>query len=328
MSDAKGVMVFAEQREGEINPVSYELLGKGREIADRLGVQLSSVLLGDQMPEKAKELIYHGADKVFWYDHPVFRDLNLLNYKHNIVKVVREVKPEIFLLGATHRGRSLAPRIAVALDTGLTADCTGLEVDKDGSLIQIRPAFSGNVLARIKTRTRPQMATVRYKIMPSLNRDVSRRGEIIRKDTELVPSLLTIIHKEKLGRVNLTEAEVIVSGGVGLKKAEDFSILSALAELLGGAVGSSRPLVDNGWIGREHQVGFSGNTVKPRIYLACGISGSPQHLAGMRQSDVIIAINSDPSAPIFRVADYGIVGDLYEVVPKLISRIKIRRFIS
>jgi len=325
VNDDKGVMVLAEQREGEVHPVSYELLGKGREIADQLGVPLSSVLLGNQMQAEVRELVYYGADKVFWYDHPIFKDLDLLNYKHNIVKLVREVKPEIFLLGATHWGRSLGPRIAVALDTGLTADCTGLEIDEDGGLIQIRPAFSGNVLAQIKTRTRPQMATVRYKVMPSMRRDVNRKGEIIRKDAELLPSLLTIIHKERLGEVNITEADVIVSGGWGLKKAGDFCLLADLAELLGATVGSSRPPVDSGWIGREHQVGFSGNTVKPRIYVACGISGSPQHLAGMRQSDVIIAINSDPSAPIFRVADYGVIGDLYEVVPKLIERIKMKR---
>ena len=325
MNDHTGIVILAEQRDGEVHPVSYELLGKGREIADRLGVPLSGVLLGNRMKGKARELIYHGADQVFRYDHPVFKDFNLLNHKHNIVKLLREVKPEIFLLGATHWGRTLGPRIATALDTGLTADCTGLEIDEDGSLIQVRPAFSGNVLAYIKTRTRPQMATVRYKVMQSLSRDVTRKGEIIKRETELLPSLLNIIHKEKLGEVNIAEADVIVSGGAGLKKAADFSLLSELAELLGGTVGSSRLLVDSGWIGREHQVGFSGNTVKPRIYIACGISGSPQHLAGMRESDVIIAINTDPSAPIFKVADYGIVGDLYPAVTKLIERIKTKR---
>ena len=322
MKEYKGLMVFAEQREGRIHPVSYELLGKGREITDRLGAELSSVLLGHQMEEEAKELIYYGADKVFFYDHPAFKDFDLLNYKHNIVRLVREVKPEIFLFGATRLGRSLGPRVAVALDTGLTADCTGLDLDEDGNLIQIRPAFTGNILAHIKTWTRPQMSTVRYKVMQKKARDPNRRGEIIKKDAELVPSLLTIKKKEKLGGVNISEADVIVSGGRGLKKAEDFSILAALAELLGGVVGSSRPLVDDGWIGKEHQVGFSGNTVKPKLYVACGISGSPQHLAGMRDSDVIVAINSDPSAPIFRLADYGIVGDLYEVVPRLTNEIK------
>ncbi len=326
MKDYKGLMVFAEQRENRIHPVSYQLLGKGTEIADKLGVEVSSVLLGDQMEEKANELIYYGADKVFLYDHPALKEFDLLNYKHNLVKLIREVKPEIFLLGATRLGRSLGPRVAVALGTGLTADCIGLDTDEDGNLIQIRPAFTGSILAQMKTATRPQMSTVRYKVMQEKTRDPNRRGEIIKRDAELVPSLLTIKKQERLREVNIaiTEADVIVSGGRGLKKTEDFGILSDLAELLGGVVGSSRPLVDNGWIAREHQVGFSGNTVKPKLYVACGISGSPQHLAGMRGSDVIVCINTDPSAPIFRIADYGIVGDLYEVVPKLINEIKRR----
>ena len=326
MKDYKGLMVFAEQREDRIHPVSYQLLGKGTEIADKLGVEVSSVLLGNQLEEKAKELIYYGADKVFLYDHPVLKEFDLLNYKHNLVKLIREVKPEIFLLGATRLGRSLGPRVAAALGTGLTADCIGLDTDEDGNLIQIRPAFTGNILAQIKTATRPQMSTVRYKVMQKKARDPNRRGEIIKRDAELVPSLLTIKKQERLSEVNIaiTEADVIVSGGRGLKKAEDFGILAELAELLGGVVGSSRPLVDDGWIVREHQVGFSGNTVKPKLYVACGISGSPQHLAGMRGSDVIVAINTDPSAPIFRVADYGIVGDLYEVVPRLTNEIRRR----
>ena len=324
MNDYAGLMVFAEQSDGKIHPVAYELLGKGKELADRIGIGVSSVVLGYQMEEEAQELIYYGADKVFLYDHPALEDFDLLNYKHNIVRLVKEVKPEVFLLGATHLGRSLGPRVAVALSTGLTADCTGLGVDKDGSLIQIRPAFSGNILAHIKTKTRPQMSTVRYKVMPKGVRDASRKGEIIKKDAKIVPSLLTIVNREKSGEINIAEADVIVSGGRGLKRAEDFSILAELAKLCGGVVGSSRPLVDDGWIGKEHQVGFSGNTVKPKLYIACGISGSSQHLAGMRDSDVIVAINTDPSAPIFKLADYAIVGDLYEVVPKLTNEIKSR----
>ncbi len=322
MNSDKEVMVFAEQQEGEINPISYELLGKGRELADKLGGRLSGVLFGDRIADAALELIYHGADRVYLYDHATFHDLDLLNYKHNMVKLAREMNPEIFILGATHWGRSLGARVAAALGTGLTADCTGLEIDRNGNFIQIRPAFSGNVLAHIKTKTRPQMATVRYKVMRSLPRNVNRKGEIIRKSAEIVPSLLTITRKEMLNETNIADAEVIISGGAGLKKTEDFSLLANLAGLLGATVGSSRPPVDSGWIRKEHQVGFSGNTVKPRIYFACGISGSSQHLAGMRESDVIIAINTDPSAPIFNIADYGIVGDLYEVVPKLIEKIK------
>jgi electron transfer flavoprotein alpha subunit len=315
-------MVFAEQQEGEINPISYELLGKGRELADKLGGRLSCVLFGDRIADAALELIYHGADRVYLYDHAIFHDLDLLNYKHNMVRLAREVNPEIFILGATHWGRSLGARVSAALGTGLTADCTGLDIDRNGNFIQIRPAFSGNVLAHIKTKTRPQMATVRYKVMRSLPRDVNRKGEIISKSAKIVPSLLTITRKERLNETNIADAEVIISGGAGLKKTEDFSLLANLAGILGATVGSSRPPVDSGWIRKEHQVGFSGNTVKPKIYFACGISGSSQHLAGMRESDVIIAINTDPSAPIFNIADYGIVGDLYEVVPKLIEKIK------
>lgn len=322
MTVNKEVLVFAEQRGGVINPVTYELLGKGRELADKLGGILSSVILSEQVDNAADELVYHGADRVYAFGGEIFADFDLLNYKHNMVKLLREIEPEIFLLGATHWGRSLGARVAAALGTGLTADCTGLDIDRNGNFVQIRPAFSGNVLAYIRTRTRPQMATVRYKIMKSLKRDAGRKGEIIKKEAEPVPSLITIARKEKTGDTNIAEAEVIVSGGAGLKKAEDFSLLSDLAGLLGATVGSSRPPVDSGWIGRAHQVGFSGNTVKPRIYLACGISGSPQHMAGMRESDVIIAINTDPSAPIFRIADYGIVGDLYTVVPRLIKSIK------
>ncbi|MDH5443467.1 MAG: electron transfer flavoprotein subunit alpha/FixB family protein [Hadesarchaea archaeon] len=320
MGEYKGVMTFAEQEDGKIHPVSYELLGKGRDIADKLGVKLSCVLLGFQMKNEVNELIYHGADKIFFYDHPSLKEFDTIRYKQNIVNLVKEEKPEIFLLGATHLGRSLGPRIAVAVKTGLTADCIDLKVDEEGNLIQIRPAFSGNILAHIKTKTRPQMSTVRYKVMEKRERDPTRKGEIIMKDAEVVENSGTnILKKEKAGEVNITEADIIVSGGRGLKKPDDFKILHELADLLGGVVGSSRPLVDEGWIGREHQVGFSGNTVKPKLYFACGISGSSQHLAGMRDSDIIVAINTDPSAPIFKVADYGIVGDLYEVVPKLVD---------
>ncbi len=323
MGEYKGVMIFAEQEDGKIHPVSYELLGKGRDIADKLDVELSCVLLGFQIKNEVNELIYHGADKIFFYDHSSLKEFDVIRYKQNIVNLVKEEKPEIFLLGATHLGRSLGPRIAAALKTGLTADCIDLKVDEEGNLIQIRPAFSGNILAHIKTKTRPQMSTVRYKVMEKRERDPTRKGEIIMKDAEVIEnSGAKILKKEKAGEINITEADIIVSGGRGLKKPGDFKLLRELADFLGGVVGSSRPLVDEGWIGKEHQVGFSGNTVKPKLYFACGISGAPQHLAGMRDSDIIVAINTDPSALIFKVADYGIVGDLYEVVPKLIDEIR------
>ena len=325
----KGVMVFAEQKDSGIHPISFELLGKGREIADKLGVSLSSVLLGYQIKDEAINLIYYGADKVFLYDHPSLKDFDVMGYKRNIVNLVGEEKPEILLVGATHLGRSLAPRIATGLGTGLTADCTDLSLDVDGNLIQIRPAFTGNILAYIKTRTRPQMSTVRYKVMEMRERDASRSGEIIEKEVEVTDGARVKIVREERGKeVDIADADVIVSGGRGLKKPEDFSIIKQLANALDGIVGSSRPLVDAGWIGKEHQVGFSGNTVKPRLYVACGISGSPQHLAGMRNSDTIVAINTDPLAPIFKFSDYGIVGDLYEVIPKLVNQINHRKSTS
>ena len=324
MNEHRGLMVFAEQHEGRIHPVSYELLGKGTEIARKLGVEVSSVLLGSEMGDEVNELFYYGAEKVYYFDHPTLRDFDLLNYKHNLVRLVNEVKPETMLVGATHLGRSLGPRVACALGAGLTADCTGLEVGDEGNLVQIRPAFSGNIFAHIRTTTRPQMATVRYKVMRKLDRDTTRKGELVRKEADIIDSVLKIVSRESAGAVNIAEADVVVSGGRGLKSAADFALMEELAAALGGVVGCSRPIVDDGWIAKEHQVGFSGNTVKPKLYVAVGVSGSPQHLAGMRDSDLIVAINADPSAPIFKVADYGIVGDLYEVVPRLAAEARRR----
>ena len=326
MSEYKGILVFAEQRDGDIHPISFELLGKAREIADKKGCGVSSVLLGYQMREKAKELIYFGADKVFLYDHPSLKEFDVINYKQNMVNLIREEKPEIVLIGATPLGRSLAPRIAAALKTGLTADCIDLQLDENGELIQVRPAFTGNLIAHIKTSTRPVMTTVRYKVFKARERDLTRKGDIVEKEVEIVKDAgVRVVRKEPVEVVNISDAEIIVSGGRGLKKPEDLKILGELANLLGGVVGASRPLVDEGWISKDHQVGFSGNIVRPKLYLACGISGSPQHLAGMRDSEIIVAINIDPSAPIFNVADYGIVGDLYEIIPKLIEKLKNRK---
>jgi electron transfer flavoprotein alpha subunit len=323
MSGKCGVLVFAEQEDGEIHGVSYELLGKGRELADRLGRNLCAVLLGYGLEGGARELIYYGADIVYLFDDPSLRDFNVVLYKRNIVNLVGEIEPDIFLIGATRIGRSLAPRIAAALKTGLTADCTGLDLDEEGNLVQIRPAFSGNIMAQIKTRTRPQMATVRYRMMKPLKRDANRRGEVVKVKVE-VPERTGIEILDKMGveDVDISEAEIIVSAGRGLKSPEDLKLIEELANLLGGVVGASRPLVDAGWISREHQVGFSGNTVKPKVYIAFGISGSPQHLFGMRDSDTIIAVNRDPTAPIINVSDYYVIGDLYEVIPPLIREIK------
>ncbi|MCD6465340.1 electron transfer flavoprotein subunit alpha/FixB family protein [Candidatus Bathyarchaeota archaeon] len=318
-----GVLVFAEQEDGEVHKVTYELLGKGRELADRLEKKLCAVLLGYNLEDEAKELIYYGADKVYLFDHPSLKEFDVIRYKQNIVDLIRDIQPHIFLIGATRIGRSLAPRIAAALKTGLTADCVDLDLDEEGNLVQIRPAFSGNIMAQIKSRTKPQMATVRYKIMKPLNRDPERKGEIIRKEVEDVKETgIKVLDKLSAGEVNISEADVIVSAGRGLKSPGDFKLIRELAALLGGVVGSSRPLVDMGWIGKEHQVGFSGNIVKPKVYMAFGISGSPQHLFGMRDSDIIIAVNKDPSAPIINVSDYYIIGDLYEILPQLICELK------
>ncbi len=318
----RGVLVLAEQNEGELHAISYELLNVGRGIADALETGLSAVLLTPD-PSGAEELIHRGADKVFVYTSPAFGCPDEIVYKENLVTLVDEERPEVFLIGGTNFGRSLAPRLQAALHTGLTADCTGFDVNEEGKLVQIRPACSSTLLAQIVSDRYPQMATVRYKQFDEAPRDPAQKGEIIAKQAQ-VSNLTGIKVLEKLEsrEVDITEAQVVVSGGRGLKDPQDFRLLEELADLLEGVVGSSRPLVDEGWIDRAHQVGYSGNRVKPRLYIACGISGAPNHLAGMSQAEVVVAINTDPSAPIFKVADYGIVGDLYKVVPELMEQIR------
>ena len=319
----KGILIYAEVESGRVHPVAFELLGKAREIGEKISGQVWSIILGHEIKDLASELIQYGADKVFVYDHPTLREFDVIRYKEILVDFVKKFNPEIFLIGATPLGRSLAPRVAAALRTGLTADCIDLRIDENGDLIQIRPAFTGNILAHIKTKSRPIMATVRYRVMEMPEKDLSRSGEIIEMDVpEIGETGLKMLGEVEERRVNLAEADIIVAGGRGLKSKDDLKMLEELASLLGGVVGVSRPLVDEGWISKDHQIGFSGNTVKPKLYIACGISGSPQHLAGMRDSEIIVAINVDPSAPIFRYADYGVVGDLYEVLPKLIKILK------
>ena len=314
----RSIAVFAEQQEGEIHRVSYELLGKARELSGKIAARVTAILLG---PEgiKAQELIYRGADRVYYLADEAFAGPNEFLYKENLIAMIRDAQPEIVLMGATPFGRSIAPRISAALHTGLTADCTGLEIDEEQRLLQIRPAFSENILAQIKTRTLPQMATIRYKEFPEAERDSKRKGEIEKRPALVTGSegLIEILEKAAENEVNIEEAEVVVAGGNGLKNPEGFRMIEEVAEKLGGVVGASRSVVDQGYISKEHQVGYSGKRVKPKFYIACGISGSPQHLAGMKESGIVIAINTDPSAPIFRIADYGIVGDLYEVLPRL-----------
>ncbi|WP_368489041.1 electron transfer flavoprotein subunit alpha/FixB family protein [Clostridium sp. BJN0013] len=317
-----GILVFAEQKDGQIHKVSYELLGKARQLSDKLNASVYSVVLGADAIE-AEELIYRGADKVFYIKDDMFNLPEEVTYTINLKNLIEDIKPEIFLIGATTLGRSLAPRLAASLNTGLTADCTGLEIDEDGKLVQIRPAFSENILAHIKTYTYPQMATVRYKEFDEGIRDDKRQGDILkvealRPENELVKVITHIRSQE----INISDANVVVAAGKGLKKAEDMAMLKELADLLGGVVGASREIVEEGFISKDFQVGYSGNRVKPKLYIACGISGAPQHLAGMKESGFIVAINTDPSAPIFNIADYGIVDDMYKVIPDLITKIK------
>lgn len=319
------VWVFAEQRKGKPSSVVYELLGEGRKLADDLGEELCAVLLGHNVDEASNDLIAHGAEKVYVVDDPALADFQDEPYAQVIAELVKEYRPSIFLLGATTIGRSLGPRVAARLRTGLTADCTGLSIDKEKRLLlQTRPAFGGNIMATIICPdSRPQMATVRHKVMKRAARDNARRGDIIKLVKEVLPprARLVKVVEETQQTVNLAEADIVVSGGRGLGKAENFKLIEDLARVLGAAVGASRAAVDAGWIPYAHQVGQTGKTVCPKIYIACGISGAIQHLAGMGSSDIIVAINKDPSAPIFNVATYGIVGDLFEVVPALTAEL-------
>lgn len=324
----KGVWVFAEQRDGIISSVVYELLNKANKLAKDLNTYVGAVLLGHNIKDQAQELISRGADKVFVVDSLVLKNYIAENYAKTISNIAQKHKPEIILAGATTTGRSLVSRIAVDLYTGLTADCTGLDIDKEKKLlIQTRPAFGGNIMAQIICPNfRPQMSTVRHKVMPEAERDLSRRGEVIVEefncdwqDTRI--KVLDFI-KEAVSTVNLSEADIIVSGGRGLQSPENFKMLEKLAETLGAAVGASRAAVDSGWIPYSHQVGQTGRTVCPKIYIACGISGQIQHLVGMQSAKTIIAINKDPQAPIFKVADYGVVGDIFKVIPLLTQALR------
>ena len=324
----KNVWVFAEQKNGEIASVVYELLGKGRELADQKEAELIALLLGDNVTSRAEELIQFGADKVIVAEDPKLKDFLDIPYAKAFAQLAEKYKPEIILAGATVLGRSLVPRVAIELFTGLTADCTGLEIDPDsGQLMQTRPAFGGNIMATIVTPNHlPQMATVRHKVMDPLPRDTTRKGQVITETVDLSgfnddSKYLEFIHDDTQ-TINLTEANFVISGGRGLKKKENFTLIEELAKLLDAAVGGSRAAVDSDWISYPHQVGQTGKTIKPTVYIAVGISGAIQHLAGMQSADYIIAINKDPDAPIFKVADLGLVGDLFEILPQLTRKLK------
>jgi len=323
----RGVWVFAEQRNGEIKSVAYELLARGRELADLLKTELCAVCLGTGV-KGVDSLTAAGADKVYLVDDPGFASQTEDPYVAELARLALEHEPEVILAGATPFGRAFFPRVAARLHTGLTADCTGLDIDPEKKLLlQTRPTFGGNIMATIICPARrPQMSTVRPRVFRCGNPDSSRKGQIMRIDFEkqavTAKTKLLQFVADVSEKVKLEDADIIVSGGRGLGKPENFHLIRELAAALGAAVGSSRPPVDEGWISYPHQVGQTGKTVCPRLYVAVGISGAVQHLAGMQTSDCIIAINDDPDAPIFQVATWGLVGDLFKIVPLLTEKLK------
>ncbi|APQ95933.1 electron transfer flavoprotein subunit alpha/FixB family protein [Clostridium botulinum] len=328
LSDFKGVWIFAEQREGKLQKVALELIGKGKELSKKLGVELTAVLLGYNIDDIPRQLIEYGADKVLYVNNPLLKNYTTDGYTKVINDLIEERKPEILLVGATYIGRDLAPRISSRLGTGLTADCTGLDIDDDTrNLLMTRPAFGGNLMATIICDSnRPQMSTVRPGVFQKLEKDTNRDGSIENIKVNLKESDIKIKIKEivKLAKEieDISEAKILVSGGRGLGSPEGFKLLRELADLMGGAISGSRAVVDSGWIDKAYQVGQTGKTVRPNLYIACGISGAIQHLAGMQDSDYIIAINKDESAPIMQVADLSIVGDYKKILPSMIDEIK------
>jgi len=329
LAEYKGVYVIAEEFEGKLRNVTLELLGQGKQLAEGIGDEVGAVLIGHNVKPLAQELIAHGAHKVYVYDDPKFEHYNTTAFTRALVHFFNEVKPNVYLVGATNIGRDLGPRVANALQTGLTADCTNLFVDDDGkTIVWTRPALGGNIMAEIVCRNnRPQMGTVRPNVFKKPEADPNATGEVIDMHVDLTEAdfLTKFVELIKVGGngIKIEEADIIVAGGRGMNGSEAFTgMLKELADVLGGAVGASRAAVDAGWIDALHQVGQTGKTVGPKIYIAAGISGAIQHLAGMSGSDCVIAINKDEDAPIFKVADYGIVGDAFEIVPKLTAAVK------
>jgi electron transfer flavoprotein alpha subunit len=322
-----GLCVFAEHRRGKLASVVPEIIGAARELQKDLSVPLSAVLVGNGVRRYVDELLSYGVDEVWMIDNSAIGDFDEDVHAELVTQILLEKRPEIFLGGGTVWGRSLLPRVAARILTGLTADCTELAIDPATMLLrQTRPAFGGNIMATILTQNhRPQMATVRHKVMKPAEKVANPKGAVIEfSHIEVPKSQLEFLEfvEEKTTTVNLVEADVIVSGGRGIKDPKNFALIEKLALATGGAMGASRAAVDAGWIPYSHQVGQTGKTVKPKVYIACGISGAIQHLAGMKGSDMIVAINSDPNAPIFDVAHYGIVGDLFTVIPELVKRLE------
>lgn len=328
-SSYRGVLVYVEQRAGVAKPVAWQLLGEARKLANKLNAPLMALVVGYSVAHLAREAIYYGADKVFLCDSPELCNYRTRPYSRVSMHVIREYKPEIVLMGATYTGRDLAGSIATHLPTGLTADSTQLDVDDDRLLLASRPAFSEKMLATILCKQfKPQMATARAGVFEALPRDESRTGEVIQVAPQMDPAEIAtevLGFIESSSRVNLEDADVIVSGGRGLGGPAAFKLLQELAHELGGVVGASKAATDLGWIDHDHQVGQTGTTVRPKLYFAIGISGAVQHVVGMQNSSYIVAINKDPEAPIFKLANYGIVGDLFQIVPAITEAIRARK---
>lgn len=324
----KDVYVFCEQREGVIQSVALELLGKARELADTLKENVVAILLGKNITNKAQDLIAAGADKVLVVDKDLLKDYLTEPYTQAITQIINEQKPSILMIGATTIGRDLGPRLSARVSTGLTADCTKLEIGEERELLMTRPAFGGNLMATIVCKDhRPQMSTVRPGVMKKMTADANRKGEIVDYKINFNEEKISRVRliktvKEDKGMIDISEAKILVSGGRGVGSQEGFNKLEELAGVLNAQVSSSRACVDAGIIDHSRQVGQTGKTVRPDLYIACGISGAIQHLAGMEESEFIVAINKDKFAPIFNVADVGIVGDVNKIIPMLTERLK------
>jgi electron transfer flavoprotein alpha subunit len=326
--DYQGIWVFIEVKDGEAVPVSLELLGAGKELADKRGTELAGVLIGENVKQFAQTCFEYGADTVYVYDDPIFKNYRTESYMKALLECCQKYKPEVILYGATSTGKDLASAVATDLPTGLTADSTILDIEEDtGLLLASRPAFGGNIMATILCKKyRPQMATVRPKVMKALTPEQGRTGRLVEekaslKEEDIRTKVLEIVQYTSK-KVRIDEADIIVAGGKGLGSQKGFQLVHDLAETLGGAVGASRDVVEAGWVEHHHQVGQTGVTVTPKIYFAIGISGAIQHIVGMQNSGLIIAINNDPEAPIFQSSHYGIVGDAFEIVPLLIEQFK------
>ena len=325
----KGVGVYVDHVEGDIHPVTFELIGKARELAAKVNQEVYCVFVGHDIEDKAEELLHYGVNKVYVYDSEKLKEFRIEPYTAAFEDFINKVKPTAILVGATTVGRSLAPRIAARFRTGLTADCTVLDIKENTDLVQIRPAFGGNIMAQIITpNSRPQLATVRYKVMLAPERSEDVNGQIIRctiEDEKLASNIEVLEVFKKEAETGISDAEVLVVAGRGVKTEKDLAMIEELAKLLGGEVAVTRPLIESGWADAKRQVGLSGRTVRPKLIITLGVSGAVQFTAGMNKSDVIFSINKDEKAPIFQVAHYGIVGDMYEIIPQLIENIKLSK---